>query len=406
MSAIDVKEVISDNNSDYNIKRFKLSNLDINNHVKTYDSNFLTQQILHTGINTIKDIPSPIIIETSKEYRIPSINYLLEETDSQNIRRKFGFREWFSDLPNFITPRFSFNPFTEFGDVEKLSGFYDYYYSHSDTALFIPNINVEKNIYEEMPNGNLKKIGVERIIKPDEFKKFVKESYEILSFKNNKPIFVPLPLKYDMNTITDLANFFLDNDYFNIWFDYQSSPVTHRPKLSLIRNFSRIYKEKERYEEAIFHVTNIRREIISNIKDNLSPSSDILSPIIGQNLIGINQSPRMIIRGEKPKLSYKEQQDIRSHKARIFQPDSYFYQKVDSMDISEEFKQRLRERKNNTFENAILLNKELLAQYETFIGEQTIRDYIENKDMIRTFKEGQLSNVLFSRKQSFIDQWF
>jgi len=69
----------------------------------------------------------------------------------------------------------------------------------------------------------------------------------------------------------------------------------------------------------------MRREIISNSKDVESPSSDVLTSIIGSNLVGVNRERPAPPPNDAPKLSNEERLELWKHKARVFVPESYYY---------------------------------------------------------------------------------
>lgn len=386
-----------------------MNNLDIEGHVKTIDTKVVTKDLIEKEKVEFKKVKSKLILETSKLYKSNSIDSLLKETDSSKIKNKFGFKEWFSDYPNLVTPTFDFNPYEVYGKLDKISGFFDYYYNHSDTVLFVPNINIEKNLYGIGPDGRPEITGTRKLIKLNDYKKLVNEVHETLNFKNKKPIFVPFPLKFDIDDVGELAKYYIEKEFFNVWVDFQSSSTTNRPKLSLIRHLARVFMNEERFDDLILYSTNMRREIVSNPKDDYTPSSDVLTSIIGSNLVGVNREPPKPGADIGRKLTYQQKVELWKHKARVFEPKSYYYVKVEKSKYKKAEKDELRNKKHNITHNARLLNQELVSQKDKFLEEMSIKSYITNKPMVKKYRNGALSKILFYegiKKDSDITDWF
>jgi hypothetical protein len=263
----------------------------------------------------------------------------------------------------------------------------------SDPILLIPNIKIEK--YDPKTR---KKI---LIISCDKYLKFVNDAYHILDYKNKKPLFVPVSLKLGINDIKTLAKEYIKKEYFNIWFDFEGSAIT-KPKIARIRAFLRVFDENDRIKEIIVHSTNIKREIISNLKSEKSPSSDILASVIGSNLIGVNREPPRRI---STPLSKEEVAELRKHKARVFDPSTYYYWKVESSSYDAEKRRQLMNLRYNILFNSKLIDEELISQKEYFLKERTIKEYISQKPMIKEYKKGELIKDLF-QKEAKITDWF
>ncbi|RLI78731.1 hypothetical protein DRP05_06200 [Archaeoglobales archaeon] len=81
---IDIKEVIFDKHSEFNIKRFKLGNVKIDRPTKVIDAKNISKALFE---NFKKKIEKPIF-ETSKIVRSRSIEKVLDETDDENFKKK------------------------------------------------------------------------------------------------------------------------------------------------------------------------------------------------------------------------------------------------------------------------------------------------------------------------------
>jgi len=386
---IEVKEAITDRNSEFNVKRFRIGTLEIDRPTKVIDAKKLTKELFMQE----KKLFQKVLLENSKSLRLESITRVLIETEDKQIKRVFGFEEWRSEHPHVLTLTLEFNPYKHLGVPEKLSGFFDYYYNFSDPILFVPNLKIER--YDQKTKEKI------IITNLDDYLKFVNESYHLLDYKNKKPIFVPVSLKLGIDDIKKLAQEYIKKEYFTIWLDFEGSAIT-KPKIARIRAFLREFDKKGRTTDIIIYSTNIKREIISNIKTEKSPSSDILASIIGSNLIGVNREPPRPI---SVPLSKEDPRELWKHKARVFDPTTYYYLKVEASNYNTEKRAQLMDQKYNILFNSKLLDDELISQTNHFLEESTIVNYITEKTMIRDYKKGELIKDLFQKEEK-ITKWF
>lgn len=385
---IEIKETILDKTSGFNVKRFRIGTIEIDRPTKVIDAKKITRGLFEKE----KRLFQKILLENSRSVKPQLINRILYETDDKQIKRMFGFEEWQSKYAYTISPTFAFNPYKEFESLEKISGYFEYYHNFSDPILLTPNIKIER--YD--PAINKKII----IININEYLKFVNEAYHILDYRNKKPIFVPVSLKLGINDIKKLAKEYIKKEYFNIWFDFEGSAIT-KPKIARIRGFLREFEENRRIEDIIIYSTNLKREIISNIKSEKSPSSDILTSIIGSNLIGVNREPPKPI--SLPPLSKEELVELRKHKARVFDPSTYYYLKVEASNYDIKKRNQLMSEGYNILFNSKLLDNEFIFQTEYFLKELNIKKYITTKSMINEYKRGELIKDLFREEARIID---
>lgn len=414
---IDVKESIPDQGSDFNIKRFKIGGCDIERPTKIIDAKNITRK----AFNDEEKSFDAAIFETSKLFSKSSVESLLTETDDSRIRSKFNGKKWISEHPHIISATFKFNPYNHYKSLDEIAGYFDYYYSYSNTALLVPNIKFEKYEYwtddETEKQRSRKKI----LMDTDEYISFVEEAYEILDHKNNLPIFVPLSLRFDMSDIQKIAHKYMENDFFNIWIDFEGAITTTKAKSARIRNFLRNIEDLGRLDDVIIHSTNIKREIISNLLEEKSPSSDVLAPLLGANLIGVNRSPQRPINNpwkkmaklppnEQEKLKEqlkKEKIELKKHKTRVFDADTYYYYKLENTDYSPDMKEELMSKNRNILFNSKLLDGEFSSQLEHFLGDadQDIQNYIEEKPMMQQNQD--LLKTLFYKeaKSRDITDW-
>jgi len=389
---IKIKESVIDKNSEFNLKRFRIGNLHFDKPCKILDAKNLTNQLL----TNVPDLIEKPIFETSKAITAKTIKKTLDESNDKKIRQIFDYKKWLSNYPKIISLTFRFNPFTDFEKIKQISGFFDYLYEFSDPILLIPNIKITKYDNEKKQN--------QMIIDVEGYLKYVDEAYQILNFKNEKPIFTPISLRFGIEDIKKIVTEYLKKENFYLWFDFEGSAIT-KPKIARIRAILREIHYQKRFDDIILYSTNIKREIISNPKSIKSPSSDVLASLMGANLIGVNKEPQ---RPMNVSLSREELQEIKKHKARVFDPESYYYWKLDSSPYEKSTIELLKNVKYNILFNSKLLNDEFKAQTESFLKDLSVKDYISNKNMIKEYKEGELINLLFQKryKKVEITDWY
>lgn len=393
---INIKEAIMDRTSHFNIKKFKLGNINIEGPTKILDIRNINYNLFNREKSNFKNI----ILENSKNISINSIERVIKETDEQKIKQSFGYREWFSNYPFIITQTFRFNPYEFYDKIDRISGYFDYFYEFSNSILLIPNIKIEKYIAEREKSGKTKFKKVKQINLED-YIKYIDETYNLLNYKNIKPIFVPVSLKFGITDIKTLAQEFIKKEYFNIWIDFEGSAVS-KTKIARIRTFLKEFDQKLRIKDIIVYSTNIKREIISNKYDNESPSSDILASLIGSNLIGINREP---LRMPSHTLSPEERTELRLHKARVFNSDTYYYLKLEASKYNKNLQKSLMNPNYNKIFNSELLDNEFKNQSKYFLENNEIEGYISKKKMIKNYKNGELKRDLF-HKDVKISSWF
>lgn len=386
---IEIKEAITDRNSEFNVKRFRIGTLEIDRPTKSIDAKNITKELFLQE----RELFRKVFLESSKTLKLESITRLLSETEDKQIKRIFGFEEWQSEHPHVLIFTFEFNPYKDPKVPESFSGFFDYYYNFSDPILFVPNLKIDR--YDQKTKERT------TITSLDDYLKFVDESYHFLDYKNNKPIFVPISLKLGIADIKKLAQEYIKKEYFNIWLDFEGSAIT-KPKIARVRALLRELDKKGRIADIIIYSTNIKREIISNIKTEKSPSSDILASIIGSNLVGVNREPPRPI---SVLLSKEDPKELWRHKARVFDSTTYYYLKVEASNYDTEKRVQLMDQKYNTIFNSKLLDDELLSQTNHFLEETTIMNYVTEKTMIKEYKKGELIKDLF-QKEAKITEWF
>jgi hypothetical protein len=398
MARIDLKESISDGESAFNLKRFRIADLSLEGPIRTVDSRCTTKRSLEKVASEL----GPVLIETSKTVAAEAVRSVLGSAEPDLLKRHFGHAKWHSDYANAVNMTFKFNPVDEFGSLDRISGYFDHYYQYSGTMLMVPNVKVSRNLYQEG-----KRVGVQSIIEAEEFMRYISEVHDILDYRNKKPIFVPLNLNLDIKETVELADFFLRQGYTNVWIDMEASSTDDKRRAALLRAFVRRFDEAERFDDLIVYMTNIKREILAHFKDAHSPSSDVLAAVMGANIIGVNRSPQAMFPKDAPRPPSPPPGQMLANKARLLDPSSYYYTRLDAMEMDEERRRSLYNRNENILTNTVLLNTELKEQSRRFLEELSIRPYISSKPMVREFRDGSLMDHLFMGTSDIAtDDWY
>ena len=234
----------------------------------------------------------------------------------------------------------------------------------------------------------------------DEYIWFVDEIVEFLDKRNDKHIFVPVSLRFGINELVRLIKHYLKKEYRCLWFDFEGAPVSEA-RIARIRVIFDEIEERNELENIVVYVTNVRREIISNFRDPKSPASDVLASLIGANIIGTNREPPKP-QDLKTKIDRKE---LLRHKARLLDPQSYYYFKVIDYVVDEQQKLNFLKKDINTIENAKRLDKEFKSQTEFFLENNSIKEYVSGKSMLKEHKNGELLTALFPPDVS-LGEWY
>ncbi|MEM3099470.1 MAG: hypothetical protein QXU32_12275 [Nitrososphaerales archaeon] len=379
---VNIKETIEDKKSWFNIKRYKIGNVDFDRPAKSLDVKELSKKTF----DVIKAAQQFKLFEVSKVVRsFQTIKEIYAEDDDSKINDFFHKKGWLADSPTLINFTFNFNPYGFIRRIDDMSGFFDQYYQFSKVAVFVPNIRKKKIVFDQ----NKKRKNV-TIINANDYLIFVDSSYGILDTKNNKPIFVPISLRMSLKDIAQLAQHYLKKEYYYYWFDFEGKSVNEN-SLARIYHFLRIIRDSGNFDKTICYFTNIKREIISNPKESKSPASDILASIAGANIIGVNREPRRMIEGPLPPPT---------HKARIFNAGSYYYVKTSDS--------RWFNKERSVSHNSMLLDREFASQSKSFLHSHNLEGFLQKKEMLINYRQGAILKHLISKspKTDSLRKWF
>ncbi|HRZ85195.1 MAG TPA: hypothetical protein P5277_00260 [Candidatus Paceibacterota bacterium] len=371
MTDINIKEVIPDKNSFFNIKRFKIGNLNQDFLMKTIDIPNTSKKLWQAN-QGLKE--NRLIFEKTKTIKsFEDMKSLISEADDKKINSFFDKKTWLDHTFTIFHATLKFNPYKHVKKLSEIEGFWHYYYTFSKDALLIPNIVKDRTPYDE--DKPQKK---EEIISFDEYIKFVDELYQFFQQMNNKPIFVPISLRFNITEIKNLVEHYLSKEYFYYWIDFESRPAdpSNSAIYAKIRQINILLRNSKQFDKCVLFVTNLRREIISNLKDDNSPASDILGTLCGANIIGVNRDPTKYF----PEMIDKPLKVVQ-HKARLFDPESYYYKMLKDNNLNKAV---------NVTENSVRVANEFDKQREAFLERFDIQSYLKKKEMINQYNKGKI----------------
>ncbi len=389
VSDINIIETIEDKKSWFNIKRFNIGKNHFEKPEKCLDIKTLDQSTYNSLKGGFKFYESTKIVS-----KYGNLLKLYNEDDPKVVDNFFYKKIWLSGAPNVINFTFEFNPFLHMKTIDNMSWFFNQYYPYSSFILSVPNIRIRRTVYNKTV----------QIIDLDNYMEFVDSAFQILDDKNNKHIFVPVSMRMGIKKLTELIQHYLKENYYNYWFDFEGHAVSQR-SLGQLRHVFDIIKKSGNFDRVISYFTNIKREILSNSYEPTSVASDALCAVAGANLIGVNREPRRY----QPTTLYQAagKQDFRvrmptpvspSHKARIFDRDTYYYVKTNNVDLFP---------KNRYVPlNAAKLNAEFGTQSEYFLQNQNIDTLLNKKIVFKDEKAGNTLKELTSKStesESLID---
>jgi hypothetical protein len=381
---INIKEIIEDKQSWFNIKRFQIGNTSFERPIKTLDGKDLTKKSLEFASNNYT-FPIREYTKVIKSYA--PIDELYSTDDDSKINHFFFKTNWLNHIPSLINFTFEFNPFDYVKNIDTMSGFFDYYYNYVSMFLTIPNIRISKKIkvtdVDSKTGKEIQTYKKKPIIKINQYLEFVDSSYTLLNIKNKKPIFVPISLRMSFKQLDQLLQHYLKKQYYYYWLDFEGKSINSTTLSRLRRIFTKI-KDSGNFDRTISHFTNIKREITSNTKLDDSPASDILSSIAGANIIGVNREPP-----PPPAIFDAPEKSLPDHKARLFNNNSYYY--IKSTDPA------FYQKNVYTTNNSVRLDQELNNQNKYFIKNLQISDFLNEKQMLQIHESGKILKELISK---------
>jgi hypothetical protein len=196
--------------------------------------------------------------------------------------------------------------------------------------------------------------------------------------------------------LSEIVEHYLKKEYYYYWFDFESQPISEN-NLGRLRHVFTTIKGSGYFDKVISYFTNIRREKLSNSNEATSVASDALSAIAGANLIGVNREPQRYFEPPKPENSAGSEDSTTrkptsvdpSHKARIFDRQTYYYVKTGDMGLFSKYRY--------VPINAAKLNAEFKTQSEYFLQNQSLDTLLNQKIMFKDEKAGNILKQLTSK---------
>lgn len=402
MAHLKIDDVVQDDKSLYNSKLISFHHRKINTPFKLLDFSD-TPSI--TNIETWKpDALNQIdIIEISKlinekrffsELKNPEANFLSNQYDTYKQKKIFENKFFINSLT------LQFNPMLIDGHIDFITQFMNLYHGKSD-FLLIPNLKVRKTV-------NTKTV---EQVSFDDYKKYVGISYEALSFRNSKPIFVPLSLKHGITKFEELLREYIDLGYRYFWMDFEGS--TSYSRAPYIRHFHSITdREYGLVDNIVLYATNMRRENHSQVKDEVLAASDVVSSPLGIDLLGVNRAPQA--GGNGPIENPPSSDEIFNHKARFLDTSNYGYVKYQNCTNMEnvlnhfnlnEMRLRSRPKFYSNFVNTFNINSEFSIHRDILKHDIPMLDYLSEKSFItpsqlKSFiKDEEVKKTKYNRKK-------
>jgi hypothetical protein len=276
---------------------------------------------------------------------------------------------------------FTFNPFIGPQPEENLRSILHIYHGRSD-LLLIPNLKVKRYNERQRPEFQ---------VDVDEFKRYIDLAHEILNFRNSKPIFVPIPLKYGVKRFRSILTEFLAKGYRYFWLDFEGS--NSMSKAPHIRSYHDCVTTEGLEEDVVLYGSNIRRENNPHLSDPRCPASDFLTAPLGVDIIGVNREPQRGGGDPNARRPYipPPADEVIQHKARLLDREDYSYVKYSSHarsgDLFEKYHVgeeviRVNPRFYANFVNTFEINEEL-AQHNMIINEnESLLGYLGTKSSI------------------------
>lgn len=258
------------------------------------------------------------IIEKSHIIKLESFKKAVEDPYPKFITNYNSLKngELTRDKQIITSLTLDFNPYTISQADDYLESFLSLYYNRSD-VLLIPNL---KTIHSGPAHGSSKSTRV-TITEPAEYLKYVDYSYSQLEYRNSKPIFVPLPLRYGQKKFIEIVKIYLAAGYRYFWMDFEGGSVT--TKMSVIRSFHQNVDSMGLTEDVVLYGSNIRRERNPRRLTVACPAGDIISAPLGVDIIGVNRDPMAWPGAHNPeKIPHNEKVE---YHARLLDRDDYSY---------------------------------------------------------------------------------
>lgn len=236
----------------------------------------------------------------------------------------------------------------------------------------------------------------------NDYLKYIEIANNELDFKNSKPIFTPLPLKYGVKVFRDVLRDYIDKGYKYFWLDFEGA--SSFSKSALVRAYHEIINKAGLVNKVVLYATNISREINPDSKQIECDASDVLASPLGVDIIGVNRAPQR--GGDIKPLPIEE---IIKHKARFLDRENYYYVRYSDFKRQKEFFEKysidIDHIKRNpkfysNFINTFEINEEFNHHKNIMLEENSLLGYLSEKKSITPQKMKNFKKIITGKVSS------
>jgi hypothetical protein len=266
-------------------------------------------------------------------------------------------------------------------DLENFETFLNNLYAYSKGLVSVPDINI----------ANIPKKGY--TITPEDYQKHIEFFINVLSSRNNKPIFVPIQTNLTQKATKEILEFYRSKKYSNIWVNFSGGEVRGR-HISGFRSILNILDKQYPKKDYVLLCSHMRKEISPDVREDKVPASDMLSQFVGGDIIGGTREPAKGYSNEFDLDEYIQKKGFSNrieyekasllNKSRIFDPNSYYYYLPNNYPAMSTTFNKSYIQQNLDFSNAI---DNIIKYHETeyvkkmFSDNKDLKIYLKNKKM-------------------------
>lgn len=374
--------------------------------LKIVDANNVNENLA----NFVKeDMNTPIFENWKFINQLKSFNKLyeiIEEPEEDQIRsldKFFNLRKKVLDQ-SFTTLSLSFqrNPFESHkfskGSSNPISSdgynfLLDYLHSASSAFVLVPDINMDESF------------------KINDYLLYIDESVNILSDFNNKPIFVPVPIKLNKNEFEKILKHYKYQGYTNLWVNFQASQISST-QFTRLRYLMRNVEKQIHLERSTLYFSHIRKEVNRHPLDIKTVASNAIAPFVGCDFLGISREPPVGGGTNKSDADYVEMYGLNDvnelkhmrllNRNRLFDPETYYYYNIENYPHKLSLPEKLLMNDDfNRIINCKILDSEINLSKNYVKDNKSINGYVKQKKAFTEDKE--LSNSIIrpdSKEQS------
>ena len=216
----------------------------------------------------------------------------------------------------------------------------------------------------------------------------------ILSERNKKPVFVPIQPTITKKAINSILEHYKINGFSNIWIDYTGSSLNEKQQSGVRMILSSL--DKMFGDNYVVYHSHLKKELTTPVEAEFAACSDMLSQFVGADFIGCEIKPWRYAPEIKQEYvmqrgfsSIKQYQDTQiKSKARIFDPNSYYYYYPD---------------KHSDFNNWKLNLHKILNDNSIIKSINDVYKYIEIENVKNEFDKNKKLKPYIKKKKLFID---